>query len=59
MDDDLPMGSYVMLRANNFEKVSQIAGYSLEDLGTIFERANARGLDKVKLPIVPLEYRNH
>lgn len=50
---ELPMGQFIMLRPTNIDKVSELTGWTIEDLGLLLERAKAQGKNMVKMPLIP------
>lgn len=53
LGEDLPPGTYIVLRESNIQKVMTFTGHSEEDLRRFLFRAATRGRDRVKLPLVP------
>lgn len=51
------MGQFVMLRRTNVAKVAEITGWTAEELEFLLERAELKGQDRVKLPLVPRSMR--
>jgi hypothetical protein len=52
-DDEQPMGTYVVLRESNIEKVMKLTGHDEAVLRRFLDHAAGKGRDRVRLPLVP------